>query len=72
MELKLEEKAHVAQKCVLPIGIMQGVSKREVWTQFVLVLRKMVGPTKRKPKEQLGDGKEEAMTIETEAAVRNA
>ena len=51
---------------------MQGVSKREAYTQFVLALREMLGPAKRKPKEQLGDGKNEAMTIETEAAARNA
>ena len=72
MELKLEWKAHVAKHCVLPIGLMQGVSKREAYTQFVLALRDLLGPPKRKPKEQLGDGKDEAMAIETEAAMHNA
>ena len=72
MELKLEWKVHVAQHCVLPIGLMQGVSKHEVYTQFVLALREMLGLTKKKPKEQLGHGKEEAMTIEIEAVTRNA
>ncbi|MCG8453172.1 MAG: retropepsin-like domain-containing protein, partial [Spirochaetales bacterium] len=70
--MKPEWKAHVAQHCVLPISLVQGVSKREAYMQFVLALREMLGPTKRKPKEQSGDGKDEAMTIETEAAARNA
>ena len=72
VELKPEWKAHVAQYCVLPIGLMQGVSKREAYTQFVLALREMLGPAKRKPKEQLGDSKDKAMTIEIEATARNA
>ena len=32
----------------------------------------MLVPTKGKPKKKLGDGKEEVMTIETEAAARRA
>ena len=40
---------HVARTCVIPVGMMKGLLKREVYTQLVLAVRDLLGTT-RKPK----------------------
>ena len=51
---------------------MNGLSKREMYTQLVLALREMLGPAKKKPKEKLEQERGEDMIIEQEPTDRNA